>query len=368
MKKFRVLAILFSLFSLTACEVQELSGEVDFHTDKQNQFWADTNFESSLLAYGSGEESLEKPVPLKIAWNSKKGKKYLIRVSENADMSNAWEFEFSSRKREYDLYNCKTGTNYYYDITTFYSSGQETSEVKTFNTKSGGPRNLYVDGLNNIRDIGGYVTNGNKVVKQGLMYRCAKMNESDVASPQITISEKGIETMTKQLGVKTDIDLRKIEVKDGKSEIGGLTTSPLGESVNYVNCPMYYEGSSVLSHSSKAKRETNQASIKKMFDLMGNINNYPIAFHCTQGKDRTGAMAYLLEALLDMKLDDIYHDYLYTNMSEVGGYCNYSQFAKYDDVLNTFPGTTLQEKASLYLVSIGVSLETITNIQNIFLS
>ena len=365
MKKFRIVTILLPLFALTACETTELSGEVDFHTEAQISFWNDTDFESSLLKYGSGEESQEKPEPLKIAWNSKKGKKYLIKVSEKSDMSAAWEFEFSSRKREYDLYNCKTGTEYFYNITTYYSNETITSEVRSFTTKSGGPRNLYVEGLNNIRDIGGYVTNSNKVVKQGLMYRCAKMNESDVASPQIIISENGINTMIKQLGIKTDIDLRKTEVKDGVSEIGGLTSSPLGETVNYVNCPMYYEGSSVISHSSKVKREANQASIKKMFDLMSDINNYPVVFHCTQGKDRTGALAYLMETLLGANKDDIYHDYLFTNMSKVGGYCNYSQFEKYEDVLRTYGGDTLQEQSYNYLLKIGVSEDNINSFINI---
>ena len=41
-----------------------------------------------------------------------------------------------------------------------------------------------------------------------------------------------------------------------------------------------------------------------MFEVLGDANNYPVAFHCTQGKDRTGALAYLMETLLDMKTSD----------------------------------------------------------------
>lgn len=333
-------------------------GEVDIHTEEQNDFWNDQNMSNSLLQYGSGEESKEKPLPVKLSWKVTKAKKYVINVSEKEDMSDAWSFE--CKKKEYDLYNCKTGTKYYWTVTAHYSSNVFTSEASSFVVKAGGPRNIYIDGVNNVRDIGGYTTNSGKTIKQGLIYRTAKMNESSVATPQMTISEAGIKTATEQLKIKTDIDLRKVE-KDssGADEIGGITSSPLGSSVNYVNCPMYYDGSAVIGHTSTAKDVTNKASIKNMFEVLGNADNYPVAFHCTQGKDRTGALAYLMETLLDMKQTDIYHDYLFTNMSEIGGYCAYKAFAGYDYYLNPMPGDTLQEKAYSYLLSIGVSATTI---------
>ncbi len=333
-------------------------GEVDIHTDEQKAFWEDQQMEKSLLQYGMGEESKEKPNPVKLSWKVTRAKSYTVKVSEKEDMTDAWSFD--CKKKEFDLYNCKTGTQYYWTVTAHYSSVEHTSEVGTFSIKSGGPRNLYIDGVNNARDIGGYVTNGGKTIKQGMIYRTAKMNESNAANPQMTITDVGIKTATEQLKIKTDIDLRKTE-KDssGVDEIGGIKSSPLGISVNYVNCPMYYDGSAVIAHTSTAKDIANKESIKHMFEVLGDADNYPVAFHCTQGKDRTGALAYLMERLLDMKTTDIYHDYLFTNMSEIGGYCNYKAFAGYDFYLNPLPGTNLQEKAYSYLLSIGVAPTTI---------
>ena len=146
---------------------------------------------------------------------------------------------------------------------------------------------------------------------------------------------------------------------DGVDEIGGITKSPLGESVNYVNCPMYYDGSSVIAHTTSVKDAANKENIKKMFDVLAVKDNYPVAFHCTQGKDRTGALAYLMETLLDMKTTDIYHDYLFTNMSQIGGYCAYKAFAGYDYYLNQQEGSNLSQKAYNYLLSIGVSATNI---------
>ena len=368
MKKFAYVFGLVSLLSLTACDggdvpfvAPELK-EVDIHTKLQDDFWADTDVESSLLSYGMGEEDLDKPNPITITWKPKRASTYNINVSEKEDMSEAWTF--TSKKQKFDLYNCKTGTKYYCQI----SASSFTSEVFTFTTKSGGPRNLYVDGINNIRDIGGYLTNDGKTVNQGLIYRSAKMNESSVSKPKITITKTGIGTMKNQLGVKTDIDLRKTEIADGVSEIGGITSSPLGEDVKYINCPMYYEGSAVIGHVSSAKDKVNKQSIKEMFNVLGDRNNYPVVFHCTQGKDRTGALAYLMETLLGMKTDDIYHDYLFTNLSKIGGYCAYKAFSGYDYYLNKQSGDNLQEKAFSYLLSIGVEEQTINNFLNIMLS
>ena len=372
LKALFLLPLLVPLF--TACEADPSSvtfafkeiGEVDIHTEDQNNFWKDDDMEKSLLQYGMGDENKEKPLPVKLSWKVTKAKKYTIKVSENEDMSDPWSFE--SKKNNYDLYNCKTGTKYYFTVTAHYKSNDFTSEVNSFTIKSGGTRNMFVDGVANVRDIGGFTTLNGQKVKQGMIIRSAKLNESDVSSPVNTITETGIKTMKEQLKIKTDIDLRKVEKDDkGVNEIGGLTSSPLGSDVKYVNCPMYYEGSAVIGHTSTAKDTFNKESIKNMFDVLAKEENYPVLFHCTQGKDRTGALAYLIETLLGVKTTDIYHDYLFTNLSKVGGYCQYKAFSGYDYYLNKRSGDTLQEKAYDYLLNIGVSQDNIDSFINLMM-
>ena len=341
---------------------------VSFHTEMQDKFFADNNYED-ITQYGSGDVENTRPLPIKLSWDVEKSKKYTVNVSENEDMSNAWTFETSSK--EFDLYNCKTGTKYYWTVTAEYPSHTFTSEVESFSTKAGGVRNIYVDGLNNIRDIGGYTLNNGKTIKQGLIYRCAKLNESSVDTIQRTISDAGVDTMINQLGIKTDVDLRKNADLDGSNEVGGLTDkSPLGDSVKYVQTPMYYNGSLVLKGTKASETTVNQASIKKFFDLLADESSYPLAFHCTQGKDRTGQIAYLLETFLGMDQDERTHDYLFTNMSCMGGGA-----LKATTVANNYAGTNsifakynsedLQDGARQYLLGIGVTQENLDKITTI---
>ncbi|MCR5184684.1 MAG: tyrosine-protein phosphatase [Bacilli bacterium] len=342
--------------------------EVNIHTDLQQQFLDDNNYNTNLIQYGSGDQDLEKPLPVKLSFKVTSAKKYVVEISENENMSNPITYQI--KKKSLDVYNLKTGTTYYWRVNATYPSNTFTSDIASFTVKSG-LRNILVDGLENIRDIGGYALENGKTVKQGLVYRCAKLNESSVATPKITITKKGINTLVNDLGIKTDIDLRKTELdEEGNDEIGGIKSSPLGDTVKYENCPMYYEGSTVLSHTNSAKNESNRQNIAKMFNLLGDRNNYPLIFHCTQGKDRTGAMAFLLETLLGVQDDDIYHDYLFTNLSKIGGgYCQVKAIESgYYFVLRKYNGETYQERAINYLLDIGVTQQTINNILDILIS
>lgn len=89
-----------------------------------------------------------------------------------------------------------------------------------------GPRNLYVGGVTNVRDIGGYTTLSGDTVRQGRIIRCGKLHSSDGTQ---RISAKGIAQMRDDLGVKSEIDLRKAS----SNEYGGVTNSMLGADVNY---------------------------------------------------------------------------------------------------------------------------------------
>ncbi len=373
MRKISVLLLVSSICVLTGCAKDPDSvtfsladlGEVSIHTETQEAFLADDNFSNDLVNYANGALRNDKPLPVSLSWEiSSKAKKYVVQVSENEDMSDAWSFE--SSESSYDLYNCKVDTTYYWNITAYYSSKQFISDVATFSVKESTLRNINIDGVDNVRDLGGYTTSDNKTVKQGMIYRSAKFNESSTDTVTLEITEDGLKTVQEQLGIKTDIDVRKNADCDS-NEIGGITSSPLGEDVNYLNYPMYFEGKNIFDFSSdETKKAINDASIKSFFNALADEDNYPIIFHCTQGKDRTGALAYALEALLGMSEEDMIHDYLFTNFSRLNSsYVKTTEVtasARIGGYIANAEGSTLKEKAFNYLNGFGIEADTLNAI------
>ncbi len=69
-------------------------------------------------------------------------------ISENSDMSDA--DVYSVNTNEIEIYNLKIAKTYYWTVAI---NGKE-SEIKSFSTCTNAPRNLYVDGVTNVRDFG----------------------------------------------------------------------------------------------------------------------------------------------------------------------------------------------------------------------
>lgn len=71
-----------------------------------------------------------------------------------------------------------------------------------------------------------------------------------------------------------------------------------------------------LAHVEAAMRGSeSQRKIVEVLDLLIEERNYPIAFGCTAGKDRTGLIAVLVQKLLGANDKDIIEEYMVSNMS-----------------------------------------------------
>lgn len=100
----------------------------------------------------------------------------------------------------------------------------------------------------------------------------------------------------------------------------------------------------------------------------------PFLIHCTEGKDRAGFAAAILEALMGADFDEIVQDYMITYYNFYGiepGSEIYEKIAKTNIEknqetaleLNTLVGTDLKQAATDYLKRIGLSDETIVKLR-----
>lgn len=323
-------------------EIPLLSGDIytvckeyeKFITDDYNKEWGD--------CYA--------PTPLTISWTSEETPEYYtLELSTNEDMSDAESYV--TFDNQVTLSYLFMGYDYYYRIYANYEDRIIKSRIFEFSTEYL-PRTVYVDeAVTNTRDWGGYYTADGNRVKQGIVYRGGKMD---------SITEEGKRVMLQNLGIKTDLDTRG----DGEYQAG---VSPLGDMVKYVETKgPYYAGSYGVGIDKLEYRDGLCEEIRVFADE----DNFPIYVHCSLGRDRTGTICFLINALLGVGEEDLYRDYELSMMSRTGKDERGAEHmvggafkALYDFLANSNKNKTLQENAEAFMLYIGITQDEIDSIK-----
>lgn len=284
-----------------------------------------------------------------ISWNSNsQATGYTVLLSTEKDYSNAKTYNVPAE-------NCSVAVNNLLKAQTYYvkvmADGTSVATEASFTTTDLGPRVMTVDGVYNVRDMGGYLTASGKTTQQGLIYRGGALSPS-ADYPNVQITESGIATMAEEMGIRTEIDFRN------STEALGVTESCI-PNAELIYCTLGGYDSGMINYAE---------SYKKTFQLLARPESYPVYYHCTGGADRTGTVSYLLGALLGMDEADLIRDYEFTSFSMYGE--RNSKTTKYAfgamcALLETYEGATLADKAEQYLLSIGVTEDEIFNIRAI---
>lgn len=326
---------------LTVCEYTEhfdysdLGDSVDFIPVKMRSYLNDTY--DSCEKYADAKTEMDKPLGTTVTWECDIDNisAYIVNLSENSDMSDAYSYE--TKNNSYDFYNLKVGTRYWWNVTAITSSGDRITgkTCASFKTTDAAPRLLYIDGIVNARDLGGWKISDTVRVKQGMIIRTAKPN----TTTSNLITQAGIDTMVNELGVKTEIDFRT----DAHHPYGIPCVYP---GVDYIRCPFAYANFD------------NKLAIIDIFAKLADEDNYPVNIHCLAGADRTGLITYLVNGVLGVSREDLLRDYMLTNFTNNGQWRPISGISNYIDLLDNYQGDTYQQKVYGYLVNeIGVKAE-----------
>lgn len=297
------------------------------------------------------------PTPLTVSWQSENQPLYYtVYLATKKDLSDA--VPYLTVENSITFKYLYMGYDYYYQIEAKYEDKIIKSRIFEFSTEYL-PRTIYVDdNVSNTRDWGGfYCEDGVHRVKQGIVYRGGKLED---------ITEAGKKVMLSDLKIKTDLDLRR----DGT----GSGSSPLGDTVTYLELQApYYLGADGIDfrNTTDAKRLVYKQALIDEIKAFANPDNFPIYVHCSLGRDRTGTICFLINALLGVSEKDLYMDYELSMLSATGTMDNQTAShmvgvafdGLYKYILNFAPQQSLSENAKAYMLSLGITEEEISAIK-----
>ena len=288
------------------------------------------------------------PTPLTISWESEEQPLYYVfELSTSKKMARAESYVTFDDSITFKYLNM--GYDYYYQIQAKFEDRIVKSRIFSFSTAYL-PRTIYVDdNVSNTRDWGGYLCgNGTMRVKQGIVYRGGKLED---------ITAEGKRIMLEDLGIKTDLDVRG----DGEAT---SKISPLGAGVQYIETKgPYYLGSSGINfdeNGGTAEREVFKQALITEIRAFADPNNFPIYIHCSLGRDRTGTLCFLINALLGVSEIDLYRDYEISFMSRTGsnGHTMSTIKPTFDNLYNyikRYSYGNLAKNAEKYMLDLGIT-------------
>ncbi len=251
-------------------------------TDAVNQYYWLSTYTNSSSRYDYQHISLDWPIDMSTT--------YIVYFSENADFSNAITVNTGVNK-EVKTAALVPGKTYYWKVTgTIRDGALAGGKIKI---KDAPGRFIYIDGIRNVRDMGGWKAENGKTVKYGMLYRGQQLNN---------IKESGIEQLN-SLGIKTELDIR--HTSNNPSETAGT-------GFNYVFLSTAAAYDDIFKKSNTISTEVKN-NYKQIFTLLSDESNYPIYTHCQGGADRTGTYAFLLNGLLGVSYEDLTRDFELTS-------------------------------------------------------
>lgn len=301
----------------------------------------------------------DRPQPVVLAWTgADRADVHVVRTGDGG-------VEFSTNGvtgGKVEVSNLRIACDYTWTVS---ANGQSASA--SFVTEDLPPRWVDWPGIPNARDLGGWKTVDGKRVRQGVLYRSAGLNENATKSEsgemipgELRGTAESRAWTVGHFGLKADVDLRR------DREVFGMDGSPLGKKVVWVQISGSDCGNIGAVASNARGGRTRKALVKTLRTILDDANR-PLVFHCIHGADRTGAVAFYLNALLGVSLENLGRDFELTTWS---GSVRRRDSNAYREMLAEFQalaGRDAREKAEGMFRSSGVTQEEIAKFRSLML-
>ena len=181
-----------------------------------------------------------------------------------------------------------------------------------------------------FHDLGGWrLEGGDGRTKYGVFYRTAHLDRYYMNS-----DHRAGNPIFTTLGIKTEIDLRQeseswIEAVPGAGDVdderyyftqaneGSTYAGQVGQGHPFITPPSVapedvdgqrYFKITYQPNFIEDDYDATTQEVRRAFHVLGQSKYHPVLFHCAGGRDRTGQVAFLIEAICGVHLDDIGRD------------------------------------------------------------
>ena len=302
-------------------------------------YTADTDYSYSALwgtdAGNYYSANLDRPEPAKVTWSGKGASKVLVSTSSSFEGS-VYEVSTTSNSTSADIYNLTPGVVYYYKVVK--SDGSIIGNVRTLLPE--GPLRMirFSSTARNSRDLGGWRA-GDKTIRYGKVFRGSQINNIKNYSSDLNL-------FVNTLGIGCAFDLR------GYGSSTGSAYNPFesGQECDWENFPIL----KLLGIGTGETNEVYRLALKKILNHLKEKGT-AVYLYCEGGADRTGTMAFLIEALLGVSESDLAKDYELTTFGptnrrfrHITGNVDYTTFKNESWVTTVYGSTTWLQKLNTY--------------------
>ena len=260
-----------------------------------------------------------KNYPIELSWNNN-GLTFnsaKLKFWSKADKSDLREVSLGANATSASLANLYRATKYKAQLITSDGKASQGFEFVTGDY----PRTITMGNIKNVRDLGGYMTSYGVRTTQGLIYRGYYIDDKSGGHGANYTEEAGqVHEEVMKIGYEIDVQ--------SSSEINGRTTSCLSGAD--------YKCLTLVSYENFLKQSSYQ-NLPEVFSIVANADQKHVYFHCWGGADRTGMLAFFINAICGVSYTDLIEDFeITTETNNKRCHMHNSSSAHFPKFLNAF--------------------------------
>ena len=223
------------------------------------------------------------------------------------------------------------------------------------------PRTITMGDIKNVRDIGGYMTSYGVRTTQGLIYRGYYIDDKS-GGHGVNYNAAAGQVQEEVMKIGYELDLQ------ASSETNGRTSSCLNGAD--------YKCLTLVSYENFLK-ESSYKNLPEVFNILANADQKHVYFHCWGGADRTGMLAFFINAICGVSYTDLMEDFeITTETNNKRCHMHNSSSAHFPKSLNAFinqwsgydANKTINKNCEKWLLEVaGISAANILKIRQLMI-